>query len=150
MVIFITTASILVIAAVARVLNKFMNVRICPICAGVSGTWVWMLVGIFSGQLSVASYQLPIALLMGGSVVGIAYQLEKKLPDGKSPILWKTLFIPTGFIAVYGILVPPRSIFFAAAALIVLAVFLFFLPLNSADPDRKKIRELEKKMKNCC
>ena len=49
-------------------------------------------------------YQIDLiipAMLMGGSVVGLAFQLGEKLDHGKSLILWKTLFIPTGFVLAY-------------------------------------------------
>ncbi len=114
MAIYIALASILVIAAMAWLIRRFLSfgegsafggkVNICPICAGVAGTWLWMFAGILTDQLPIASYQLPIAILMGGSVVGIAYQIEKKLPAERSPFLWKLIFIPAGFFAVYSAL----------------------------------------------
>lgn len=41
------------------------------------------------------------AMLLGGSVAGIAYQVEQRLPLERSPLLWKILFIPAGFVAAY-------------------------------------------------
>ncbi|MEK7190231.1 MAG: hypothetical protein AAB661_00500, partial [Patescibacteria group bacterium] len=52
--------------------------QICPICAGVSLTWLWMLFGMGLGFLSVEKYQMVIAILMGGSVIGIVNKLEEK------------------------------------------------------------------------
>lgn len=155
--ILIAITSILGITGAFLVINRIGNIKICPICAGVFGTWLWMLIGVLSGRLSVAGYQLPVAILMGGSVVGIAYQIEKRLlqssANRRTPLLWKMLFIPIGFVVVYSVLSFWRLIF------IVLAVFLLVLTLifvrqtkNKAvsEKQNRTVGELEKKMKNCC
>lgn len=154
----IATISIFAIAVLVWWSNRILPFRICPICAGVSGTWLWMLIGIFLGLLPTTHYQLLTALLMGGSVVGIAYQLEKKLTAGKSPVLWKTTFIPVGFAAVYSILTQWWVVFIAAATLLI-ALMLKFVALPRAmreneelerAPHKMRREELEKKMKDCC
>src|SRR3989344_2309817 len=108
MVIVTATISILVITTLVWFLNKVLSRKVCPICAGVAGTWIWMLIGILTNQLSVISYQLLVGILMGGSVVGIAYQLEKRLSAGsagwRAPPLWQILFFSIGFAAVYSLL----------------------------------------------
>jgi len=153
MVIFIVLSSIFLITGTVWVLNKVSPVWICPICAGVSGTWLWMLAGIFSGQLSITNYQLLTGILMGGSVVGIAYQLEKRLPAGRSPLLWKTIFIPFGFAAVYS-LIFHRWIGFSILAVFLALLAIYFLAPDGAHfgdkKENKKVAEIEKKMKNCC
>lgn len=70
--------SILILTCVVLVLNKKLPFQICPICAGVSLTWLWMLFGMGYGLLSVEKYQLVTAILMGGSVVGITNKVEEK------------------------------------------------------------------------
>ncbi len=70
--------SILILTCVVWVLNKKLPFQICPICAGVSLTWLWMLFGMGLGFLSVEKYQMVIAILMGGSVIGIVNKLEEK------------------------------------------------------------------------
>ncbi|MDP2664447.1 MAG: hypothetical protein Q8O97_00530 [bacterium] len=90
--------SIAVITGAVWLVGKVLPFKVCPICAGVSGTWLWMLVALFLG------YEIDLviaAMLLGGSVVGIAYQLEKRLPAGHSPLLWKALFVPAGFVVAY-------------------------------------------------
>ena len=74
----IAIISIFVFTSAVWVLNKIIPVKICPICAGVSLTWLWMLFGMGYGFLSVEKYQIVIAILMGGSVVGITNKLEEK------------------------------------------------------------------------
>lgn len=148
--------SIFVITGVAWLVRKVTPFKICPICAGIAGTWSWMLAGILIGLIP-ASFILPVAILMGGSVVGIAYQLEKRLPPGRSFLAWKSLFIPTGFAAAYGLITASWPI--AAGALAAMgALAAAFLRKNggtaqpSVQPDGKagKGADLEEKMKQCC
>lgn len=138
MLFIITIISIFVLGFLVWVADKFLPFQICPICTGVAGTWIWLLIGYFIG------YQINptiIALLMGGSVVGVAYKIElgKKL---------KTLFIPAGFILVYSILIKEWLIFFVS---LVFLLVILFLPKNGKKgSDKEKIEELKKKMDNCC
>ncbi len=160
MLITIAITSILGITAFVWLVNRILPIRICPICAGVSGTWLGLIAAYFLG------YPVDLivpALLMGGSVVGIAYQLEKKLPvrhslskrgggesaGWRTPLFWKTLFIPAGFIAAYGILVNQWSMLVAACIFLFGLSFLFLSPRTNVNKN-KKVEELEEKMKNCC
>lgn len=74
----IAIISILSLTSIVWVLNKILLIKICPICAGVSLTWLWMLLGMGYGLLSIEKYQLITAILMGGSVVGITNKIEEK------------------------------------------------------------------------
>ncbi len=151
MLIATTTISILAITGLLWLFNRILPFKICPICAGVSGTWLWMLAANFLG------YQIDLAIpamLMGGSVVGIAYQLEKKLRASgagwQTPLLWKTLFIPAGFIAAYGILAQQWIAFLAALVFLLPASFLFLFSGKKPGSHKEAVKELEKKMKDCC
>lgn len=150
--IIIATISIFVITGVMWLLNRLLPFEICPICAGVSGTWLWILVGIYFGLLEAGSWLLVAAIAMGGSVVGIAYQVEKRLPQGRSPLAWKLLFIPVGFMTVYFV-----ARFYWLAAVIgilwLIAVTLLFWRVPGAGKrinGEEKVKELEEKMKKCC
>ena len=145
----IIVVSIFVIAGFAWALNKALLFRICPICAGVSGTWIWILAGVFMGRLPMESYVMPLAMLMGGSVVGIAYQTEKHLPRGRSPIFWKMVFIPSGFLAVYGIIAMWWKLF-VPALIISIGLALWFLYALPDPTGKGQVDELEEKMKKCC
>ena len=144
--IIIVIASILGITLAVWLVNKVLPFQICPICAGVSGTWLWML-GLY--QLG---YQVDLgiaAMLMGGSVVGIAYQLEKRLPAGRSSILWKALFIPMGFVVAYSVVVSQWTM--AAASLGVALVLAWAFLKKAESPEQgRRVEELKKKMENCC
>ncbi|MBI1985009.1 MAG: hypothetical protein HYS60_02805 [Candidatus Wildermuthbacteria bacterium] len=145
--IVIASSSILGITLLVWMIGKVLPFQICPICAGVSGTWAWMLL------LSFLGYEIDLmipAILLGGSVVGIAYQLEKKLSASKSPLLWKVLFIPTGFIGAYSLISQWWAVFFAALALLGMVSAVFLIAPRTSAAKSAKVQELEKKMKNCC
>lgn len=146
-VLLITTLSILAIAALAWAANSVLRVRICPICLGVGGTWLWVVVAR-SLDFAVDTAMLPI--LLGGSVAGLAYQLEKHLPQGRSSLLWKTFFIPAGFIAAYGLALPDWTVLLAATVVLLLLTAIFFRSPKVQTKDRAAIEKLEQQMKKCC
>ena len=74
----IAIISIFILTLIVWLINKKLSMKICPVCAGVLLTWLWMLLGMSYGFLSVEKYQIIIAILMGGSVVGITNKLEEK------------------------------------------------------------------------
>jgi hypothetical protein len=151
MVIGITIISIFAITGVILLINRIMPYRICPICAGVFGTWLWILAGMYFGVLQDESWRIVAAIAMGGSVVGVAYKMEKYLSLRCSPLLWKMLFIPTGFVAVYSVLLWWWLGFAISASL--LAIWLLSCRRGSrrnAVQDSAQIEMLKKKMKNCC
>ncbi|OGF74409.1 hypothetical protein A3J56_02840 [Candidatus Giovannonibacteria bacterium RIFCSPHIGHO2_02_FULL_46_20] len=89
---------------------------------------------------------------MGGSVVGIAYQAERKLVGSKL-LLYKILFIPMGFVAVYHLLMGRLAVFFAALMALAFVAFLFlrvFAQRAQGNGASKTTEDLEEKMKNCC
>ena len=145
--IILTVISIFVITCAVWTVNKLFPFKVCPICAGVSGTWLWMLAA------SLLGYQIDlaiVAMLMGGSVVGIAYQLEKRLSAGRSPLLWKTLFIPLGFIAVYGVVSSWWNAAVSSLAVLGLLSWVFVMVRPSKAQSTQKVEDLKKKMENCC
>ncbi|KKU16853.1 MAG: hypothetical protein UY26_C0002G0065 [Candidatus Jorgensenbacteria bacterium GW2011_GWA1_48_13] len=156
MALVITTGSILVITGLAWLLNKVLPFKVCPICAGVSGTWFLLLIGILSGVLLVTSYQLLVSILMGGTVVGIAYQGEKSMGVAPENFLkFRTATIVPGFILVYFAVnnISWLTLVVEAVALAAVTYLYFVLPFSksiSSPRDNQKIAELEEKMKNCC
>lgn len=152
--IFIAIVSIFVLTALMLLSNKILPFTVCPICAGVSGTWIWILFGLYAGLLETEGWRMIAGMAMGGSVAGIAYQLEKRLPQGSSLLLWKALFIPVGFVAVYGLIFFRLPVFAGAIVFLLLLTARFFKklywPAGSRKDGGKTAEELEKKMENCC
>lgn len=145
--ILVTIASIFAFAGGAWAARKLLRIQVCPICVGVASTWLWMLIARSYGHAVDATM---LSMLMGGSVVGVAYLLEKRLPQGRSPSLWKTLFIPLGFVAAYG-LAESLWILFAVTALVLVLLAVFFLVQPGAtEAQSETVEELKKKMQQCC
>ena len=127
----------------ARVLRR----PLCPICLGVGGTWAWMLGARFAGYAIDATI---LAVLLGASVVGSAYQLEKHLGQGRSQLLWKALFIPAGVVAAYAVVAARWSM--AVVALLALASLTAFFRCGHAraGANAAAVTALEEKLKKCC
>ncbi|MBI2640336.1 MAG: hypothetical protein HYW91_00405 [Candidatus Sungbacteria bacterium] len=150
MTIFIVVTSIIVITISAWVVNKFLPWAVCPICAGVAGTWLWILFGIYTGWLEAEGWKLAAAIAMGGSVVGMAYQAEKFLRPFRSRLLWKTIFISTGFAAVYSLILFWRAGFIIAVVLLTIFTLKFLAWPRARAVKSKKVEELVGKMEDCC
>lgn len=129
-----------------------LKIKICPVCVVVSLTWFLISAGIVVGLLETENWKLIIAIAMGGTVVGIAFQAEKRF-DWHSPVI-KLLIIVIGFILAY-LAVGNINLWTLAVEVIIILIlgYLFFVfkvvsGANAADP--KKLKELEEKMKDCC
>lgn len=147
----VALVSIGAITVVTWLLNErnLLPIKVCAICAGTAGTWIWLLVAVVSGWISFVSYMPVIAIFMGGSVVGIAYQGEKYLKSGRSALLWKALFIPLGFGLVWSVTQFVFG-FVILGVLVLLAIAGFFLELPLRKGDAVRAERLEKDMKDCC
>ena len=155
--IIIATILFLSITALVWLLNKFLPFEICPICAGVSGTWLLITAGIILGLLGADGWQLAAALAMGGSVVGIAYKSEHMFSWGReNPLLWKLIVIgigmPLAYLAISNL---SLTVFIAEAVLLLFLTYVFFVHgIDRHGRDNKslpsQVEELEKKMKECC
>ncbi len=139
--IIIAIFSILLIAFAVWLIDKIFGIKMCPICAGVATTWIWI--------LAFTDWQLVAAILMGGTVVGIAYQSEKYLSGQKNSLLWKILFIPAGFAGAYFLLSKNIINFIFMAVLILILSIIFFRKRNLATSN-SKVEELKKQMEKCC
>jgi hypothetical protein len=149
--------SIFLITLFFWLLNKALPFRICPICAGVSLTWLGILAGITVGVLEAGSWKLFAAIAMGGTVVGIAYQGERKYPElAKNIFQWKVPVILAGFLFVRWSL-ENIGWFSLGIELVILGMvfYWYFLRRSTKEAMREnktatKVRELEKKLENCC
>lgn len=142
-----TLLSILALTALAWAARKMLRVSVCPICLGVGGTWLWMVVARYFG-VAFDTAMLPV--LLGGSAVGVAYQLETRLPAARSALLWKSLFIPVGLVAAHGIAAPDWKVLAAAIVALLLLTAIFFVPPRIQPRDGATVEKLEQQMKKCC
>lgn len=128
-----------------------LKIKICPVCVAISLTWFLISAGIVAGLLEAESWKLVMAIAMGGTAVGIAFQAEKRF-GWHGPMI-KFIIIIIGFILAYFAVGNINLWTLTAEAAIILVLgYLFFVfkigDVNVADP--KKLKELEEKMKNCC
>ena len=147
MMIAITIASILVITTSAWVVRKIIKWNLCPICAGVAGTWAWLLAAHFWG------YRIDLvvpAILMGGTVVGVMSKLEK-LIEPKFILVWKTVFVISGFLVANSLI---TGRWLMAVTVIIFAVIVTLAgkmqKIELAKSETEQVKELKNKMKNCC
>lgn len=146
--------SIFCIAGVAWSVDRLriFPFRVCAICAGSAGTWLILLV---LRALGITVDATVIAVLTGGSAVGIAYQGEKMLLPGKNQLLWKMLFIPIGFLAAYA-LANEHWILALFVILVLVMLALIFLNLfprrrsETVDQEKKNRAKIEKMLDECC
>jgi len=153
MIIIIALISIYTIAGLAVLFGRVTGKRLCPICAGVSGTWIWMLAAYFVGwsPFGVHIDLFVPAILMGGSVVGIAYQAEKYLAPHITPLAWKMAFTPFGFLAVYSVTQAWWWILLlAVVVMFVTAALCVRFGSRIGGGDTRRIENIEKKMEQCC
>ncbi|TRZ70384.1 MAG: hypothetical protein D4S02_00570 [Rhodocyclaceae bacterium] len=140
-------ASIIAIAGAVWAARRLLRLPLCPICLGVGGTWLWMAIAREVGFAVDASV---LAILLGASVTGISYQLEKRLPQGRSALLWKTLFIPTGIVAAFALAASYWALLGVMAVALLLLTAAFRVAPGASTAESEQVRELRKKMQNCC
>jgi hypothetical protein len=141
------------ITIIFAVLNRTWRWQVCPICAGVSGSWLILTAGIVLARWS-GDYKLPIAMLMGGTVVGIAFQGETKFDWAKKGIYtWRAPVIILGMPIAYW-LFKNMSLMTLVIEIVTLAILMYSFFIRSYKVSKRKngkhITELENKMKNCC
>lgn len=139
--------AVVALTALAWLVRTVSKLSVCPICVGVSGTWLLMLAARAAGF---AVDSTALAMLLGASVVGAAHWIEARLPPQRSALLWKVLALPAGFIAAYGVVaaqwIPAAG---AAAALAVLTAW-FLRSEQGVTNDPEVIARLREQMKKCC
>ncbi|MBI4280990.1 hypothetical protein HY628_02220 [Candidatus Uhrbacteria bacterium] len=163
MFILIPLLSIIVITLIAKKSIRFIPTNLesirCPVCVGVAGTWLWMLVAHGFGL------QIPetiIALFVGGSVVGIAFTIEKSLPVQSaslkhrfrwgSILFWKTWFLTLGFGAAFALVTFQFAVFIPLILILIVFTAASTRAIRAVEKtgESKAVTEIEKKLENCC
>ena len=152
----IVIVSIAAVTLVLYLFNKTSPFKVCPICAGVSLSLLWVSIGFYNGMLPDAGWTMLLAILMGGTVVGIAYQAEKTFRWAKeNNVLSKTLIIVAGLPLVYLAIenLALGTILIEAVLMAILIYFFFIKKSGNIGPhsnDGKTISDLEKQLEECC
>ncbi len=135
-----------------------MKNTICPICVGVSSLWLLMSAGMVWGYLASPVFLVPVALLMGGTVVGIAYLGEKQYRwAARHAQAWKMLVICSGMPLAYFLVTHLANLTIIAEFFLLLIIAYFFFLKRSrshiageASEGNGRIREIEEQMEQCC
>ena len=137
-----------------KAVSRFLPFSVCPLCVGVSVTWFLLTFMVLAGFAPADIYLDVITLLMGGTVVGIAYQAEKKFGwKGEKALWFKFAVIVVGFylahIAVGGL---GWSVFTIELFVLATLAYLFFIRQDGANLKSysAKVEKLEKELENCC
>ena len=157
--IIIAAVSILLITGMVWAIKKtfaekfFANAAkwICPLCLGVLSTWLGFLVAHYLGRT--IDLQI-VAIMMGGSVVGFTYYLEKKIESARFMNTWKTIFVVTGFLAVYYLLKENWPWLIAAGIIETVSIAVIVGLGRGGGKDKNKssdsVARLKKQMEDCC
>lgn len=144
----LTIVSVLALALVASLVSRVLRLTVCPVCAGVVGTWLWMLAAREGGFLAVDTATL--AMLLGASAAGLAQSIDARLRRGRSPGLWKALVLAAGFAVAYALALGQWIQAAIAAAALGLTVALTLQPRPAPPRDPEAVARLEERMKKCC
>lgn len=115
--------------------------KICPTCVIVSGTWIVLLALRYLGYGISESF---IAMLMGGSAVGISYALAKRVNPSRDKI-WKLLSTAVAFAAMWALLHFAVG-YFVLGAIVYLALF-GVMKISKKEAENV---EIKKQLENCC
>ncbi|RJP44139.1 hypothetical protein C4587_02290 [Candidatus Parcubacteria bacterium] len=147
------------ITALAWILARLGRIDVCPVCAGVSGAWLLMTIGVLLGYVSLPEVILPLAILMGGTVVGIAYMGGERMPvlARWGMWKWKVPVIVFGFAGVYWLLgnISWEGVIAEVLVLAAVAYAFFFRKERSREEKspiaaNQNVDKLMKDMDQCC
>jgi hypothetical protein len=123
--------------------------KICPVCALVALTWLVLFAFKLFGY---AVNNELLAMLMGGSVVGISYTLGARLrPVFLRPMemYWKLVTIPLGFMAMYAAL-QFRWWYAAGAIVAYVLAWALFNGRGTAPKKGHHVEDITKALDSCC
>lgn len=110
------------LSLVVYLIKRFLPFRVCPVCAGVSLTWLGILFMLDFGLIS-KDFLLPAGILMGGSAVGITYKLDTRIKNRKLSFWFQLFSVCILFGTVFSVISKEWK------ALIVYLMFYFILLL---------------------
>jgi len=138
-----TIASILILFLIFLFLRSFLKVKVCALCGAVSLTWILILVFLYVGkEVDVTS----LSILMGGSIVGLMYYLERKLPEDYE--IFRVPYFISAFLVTYMLVEKKIEIPLFVSLLGLWVLFIIFLFLYRADKFKSSLRKIIECCKN--
>ncbi|PJC37054.1 hypothetical protein CO046_02600 [Candidatus Peregrinibacteria bacterium CG_4_9_14_0_2_um_filter_53_11] len=141
---FFALAGIALLFVLLLGFKSVSRARFCVICASVGGTWVLML-GV--SYLDFPIDRTLLALLMGQSIVGLYYLVEKRL-DVRYHIL-RLPFLLTLTAIAYSVVVPEQRVPTGYTLLLLGALWLIFAGIF-AFRTNATVRTVAEKIIACC
>ncbi|PJA89887.1 MAG: hypothetical protein CO137_01845 [Candidatus Magasanikbacteria bacterium CG_4_9_14_3_um_filter_32_9] len=139
---FVVLCSILGLFFLILLIKKLTSWQVCTICASVSITWTVLLFFFWNG---IILDPLIIGILMGQSVIGIYYVLEKKLEEK-----WHVFRLPFILSATLIIVISLGEIDgWLSSMLLVLSIWLIFLFLYIMR-NKPKVKKVVENILACC
>lgn len=122
--------------------KSFFKLKFCVICASVSLSWIVLLILFYAG---IFYERILLGLLIGQSIVGMYYLLEKKLAEKFR--FFRLPFLLSATLIGYVLLIPAESVWYALGFLI-----LIWLLFGSVFYLRSSVylRGFAKKILECC
>ena len=124
------------------VIKKYTAWQFCVLCASVSLTWIVLLVLYW---LALFADPALIAVLMGQSVVGIYYVLEKRVPE--SLLLFRFPFFLTATAVVFAMVGYVSTMMWPVLLLLLLWSVTFVLYAYTSNP---KVKRIVSELTACC
>jgi len=127
----------------------------CILCVAVSALWLIASLLVALGYMDAGVWQIPIALLMGTSIMGIAGQGEKKFARlAEHPIATKgtaiVICVPLAYIAIINLSVFVVFVEFSVMLVLSYVLFRSWDKEQSKGKSDKNTESLLSKLKNCC
>lgn len=132
------------------IIKSISKRKFCVLCASVSCTWLVLLVLLWLGKFN---DRLLIALLMGGSIVGILYLLEKKIAEKKVPEKYLLFRLPLYLTMVslgYLVLRAARPSFIVIITLLMLWLLFMLIFFYQHNPKLHSVASVAEKLIACC
>lgn len=124
------------------ILSNKLKENFCVICAAISISWLVLLVLL---KLSYFNDKIIVALLMGQSILGTFYLVEKKAKEQYK--IFRLPFLLTLTLVAYYILEPKQDI---ASSIIFLSILWLIFVLVFVYRNNNKINMLTKRLIECC
>jgi hypothetical protein len=144
----LTIVSLFALSVAASLAARVLRLSVCPVCAGVAGTWLSLLTAREIGNFAVDP--LILAILLGASAVGVAQSVTSRLAEGRSPQFWKALMLAGGFALAYALSAGHWLLAGVSAAQLSLTAALALRRQSAPARDGQAVALLEERMKQCC
>lgn len=140
--VLIAISAIIVLFFVMLVIKRLVSWQMCVICMSVSGVWM---IGLVLYMLGMFDHAVVLAVLMGQSVVGVYYAVEKRV--SRSLQLFRLPFLLTLTTCVFVVLGVVQDILIVSLFLVVLWMIFWIVYAYRSHP---RIRKIVDRIIACC